>query len=83
MKAIKVILSVGLVLGLSACETLPVDDAFDQDSRMSVIPTNHGLMNYGNDGLMSHGLSLSPRAYLDDGANPGMDKMLAGFDRTP
>ena len=70
------------VLALSACETAPLDDDFDQEARASVLSTRHGFITYEHLGSAGQGLSANPRAYLDDG-DAGVQKMLSNYDRTP
>ena len=81
MKTINALLILGSALVLSACETVPfADDAFEPDARMQILSTPHGLINLAP---ANQGLSTNPHFYLDGDANPRLDKMLAGFDRTP
>jgi hypothetical protein len=69
LRVMKLMLLVGLALGLSARELAPVGDSLDQDPYVAPVSS-------------AHGLSTDPRAYRDD-SNPNADKMMASFDRTP
>jgi len=69
MKAIKYMLLIGVAVGLSACEMAPVGDESGRDSYVAPNTT-------------SPGLSLNPRAYMDD-SNPNLQRMLSSFDRSP
>jgi hypothetical protein len=63
MKVIKPLLLLGVALALSACETLPIDEATDQDRYAAPLAPSHSMTD--------------PRSYMDK-PDPNLQRMLSG-----